>query len=112
MSKYEHINTKDLKNLIETKATIIILDARSKEWDDGRRIPGATSLVFDASPSLYEQAIPNKNTLIAVYCGGPQCPAGPKLAENLVTAGYTNVVEYSGGIQEWADINNYPIERV
>jgi rhodanese-related sulfurtransferase len=42
-----------------------------------------------------------------VYCASTQCPAGKKLAEKLVAEGYTHVLEYAGGIKEWAEEMGY-----
>lgn len=111
MANYGHIDAKALKNLIETKTSMVLLDARTQKWDDGRRIPGARSLPVDSDPTLFTQAAPDKEALVVVYCGGIQCPAGKALAEKMVSEGYTHVLEYAGGIKEWADEINYPIER-
>lgn len=111
MSKYAHIDIQVMKSLVDSKVPVTILDARTKEWDDGRRIPGAKSLPVNSDVTLYEKAISDKNALVAVYCGGLQCPAGKNLAEKLVQAGYKNVLEYAGGIKEWSDEQNLPIER-
>src|SRR3990167_8803183 len=102
MLKFSHIDAKALKNLIDTDAPVI-LDARSKKWDDGRRIPGARRVTAEALLEDYTDVILDKGALVVVYCGGRECPAGGKLVDNLVKAGYTNVVEY-------ADDNQYPIE--
>lgn len=112
MSNYGHIDAKALKSLIDTDVPMVVLDARSKKWDDGRRIPNAQSLTPETAPEVYAETIPDKESLVAVYCGGGQCPAGAQVVKNLRNAGYTNVMEYSGGIKEWADVNNYPIERI
>ncbi len=110
MIKYGHIDAKGLKNLIDNKASMVILDARTKEWDDGRRIPGAKSLPFDSAFETFAQIVPDKDALIAIYCFSSQCPAGKKLAEKMASQGYTHILEYAGGIKEWSDELGYPIE--
>lgn len=89
---------------------MVILDARNKEWDDGLRIPGAKSLPYDSSPSLFSDMVPEKNTLIVIYCGSTQCPTGDMLAEKMSGEGYSYILKYAGGITEWGDEMNYPIE--
>lgn len=111
MVNYGHIDAKALKNLIDTKTKMVILDARNKDWDDGRRVPGGKSLPFDSDAGLYTQVAPDKNALIVVYCGSEQCPAGKTLVGKMLSEGYTHILEYAGGIQEWANVLHYPIEQ-
>ncbi len=110
-NKYGHIDAKGLKDLIDTKRSMVTLDARTQEWDDGRRIPGAKSLPFDSDPGTFAQVAPDKDALIIIYCFSHQCPAGNKLAEKMVLKGYAHVLEYAGGIKEWSDEIGYPIEK-
>ena len=42
-----------------------------------------------------------KDVPIITYCGGPECNASKNLAKHIMNAGYSNVVEYKGGIKEW-----------
>ena len=111
MLQHGQIDAKGLKNLVDTKTKMVVLDARNKQWDDGRRIPGGKSLPFDSSPELMAQAAPDKDALVVVYCGSNQCPLGKKLVERMLAEGYSHILEYPGGIKEWADEMNYPIER-
>lgn len=110
MSAYGHIDAKTLKNLIDTRTSMKILDARNEKWDDGRRIPGAKSLPFDSSPEEMQQMVPNKDDLVVVYCGAYVCPLGKQLVESMLDQGYTHVLEYAGGIKEWADNFQNPID--
>ncbi|MBL8676755.1 MAG: rhodanese-like domain-containing protein [Alphaproteobacteria bacterium] len=105
------IDAKALKNLIDTKTNMVILDARNKQWDDGRRIPGGKSVPFDSSPEAVLLAAPHKDSLIVVYCGAYQCPQGRTLADRMTNEGYTHILEYAGGMHEWAYQMNYPVER-
>lgn len=88
---------------------MVLLDARTAKWDDGRRIPGAQSLPADSSLELYESVVPEKNTYVVVYCGGAPCPAAKILIENMIACGYYNISEYEGGIKEWAFVKKFPV---
>jgi len=46
---------------------------------------------------------------IIVYCGGEECDASTKLAEQLRQSGYTNVRVFFGGWNEWVRAG-YPVE--
>jgi len=43
----------------------------------------------------------NKAAPIVLYCNGPSCGKSKRLAEELLTAGYTNVRRYQLGIPVW-----------
>jgi len=46
---------------------------------------------------------------IIVYCGGEECDASTKLAEQLRQSGYANVRVFFGGWNEWVRAG-YPVE--
>jgi rhodanese-related sulfurtransferase len=45
-----------------------------------------------------------------VYCASRSCTASPTLAQKLVDIGFTNVVDFEGGIAEWEHAG-YRLER-
>lgn len=96
------VELKDVEKIV-TEKTAPIFDARTGKWDDGSRIPGAKTLSAENSEDEICAAIPDKNQPVLVYCGSKQCPASRKLAEKLISLGYTNVMEYSDGIKGWRD---------
>lgn len=106
-----HIDATVLKILIDSKIPMTILDGRGEKWDDGRRIPGAQLTHYEKDINEIGKLIPGKDKLVVVYCGSAQCPVGGRLAEKLVVNGYQYVLEYKGGIKEWADSLKYPVEN-
>jgi rhodanese-related sulfurtransferase len=100
------INTAGLKTLIDSGAPVIVLDARSGKFDDGKRIPGALSLTSEAKSEEVAKVLPNKESLIVTYCSNTKCPASHKLFEHLKSLGYTNLIEYPEGIQGWVEAGN------
>lgn len=98
------LTTKQLKELLDSKEKVILLDARTGKYDDGRRIPGAKSLSPKASPEEVEKvAGSDKKALIVTYCSNLQCPASGFLFEHLKKLGYTNLREYPQGIKGWTE---------
>lgn len=85
---------------------MVILDARTGKWDDGKRIPGAKTLSAGDSDEKIAEMLPNKSALIVTYCGGVKCPASNQLAERLKKLGYTNILEYPEGIAGWEEKGN------
>lgn len=101
------IDTKALATKIKAEKDLIILDARSGKYDDGKRIPGAKQLAASAdTKTIAEIAGADKNAKIITYCSNLKCKASSKLAAKLKEAGYTNVTEYHEGIKGWVDGGN------
>lgn len=100
---YGKIDTQGLKSLVDSKAPVVVVDARSAQWDDGKRIPGAIMLTSDSSDEAIAAALPSKDALVVTYCSNLKCPASAKLAEKLVGLGYKNVVKYPEGLAGWVE---------
>jgi rhodanese-related sulfurtransferase len=95
------INPAGLDALIKAGTAVVILDARSGKYDDGRRVPGAKSLTAKASAADVAKLVPAKDALIVTYCANPKCPASPLLAKHLQSLGYSNILEMPAGIDGW-----------
>ena len=105
------IDTKALAAKIKAEKDLVILDARSGKYDDGKRIPGAKQLASSAdAKTIAEIAGADKNAKIITYCSNLKCKASSKLAAKLKEAGYTNVTEYHEGIKGWVDGGNAVVE--
>lgn len=109
---YGQINARGLKALIDSQLPFVLLDARGDKWHDENIIPGAKLASYGSSPEELETLIPNKESLIVIYCYSPTCPLGPRLAQKLVDLGYCNVLEFSAGLKEWRDRVHYPVEVI
>jgi rhodanese-related sulfurtransferase len=96
-----HIDTNALAVLIASGVPLVILDARSAKWDDGKRIATAKTLTADASEEQAMELIPSKESLVVVYCSNVHCSASSHLAKRLSDLGYINILKYEAGIQEW-----------
>ncbi len=105
------IDMQGLEALLNSKVPLSLVDARSDKYFDGTLIRGAQRLPAESEQITIEKTLPNKNGLVVVYCGGIQCPASKNLAKRLAELGYTNVMDYHGGIHEWK-ANNKPTQGV
>ncbi|MBV7326696.1 rhodanese-like domain-containing protein [Chloroflexi bacterium TSY] len=76
------------------------------EWAfRAKHIPGS---IYLASQEQVESTL-RPDDEIVVYCTNPACSASITAYEALTAQGFTNVVRYAGGIQEWEGAG-YPIE--
>ena len=106
MVKEPAINTGALAALQRAKVPMIVLDARTGKFDDGRRLPGAKALSPEAKDAEVTALLPDKQALIVTYCVGVKCPASHLLGEKLRGLGYVNVLEYHEGIEGWTAAGN------
>ncbi len=101
-SDYREIQTEALSKLVRSaNPSLMIVDARTIQMDDGRRIPGAKTIPVNATIENITANLPDKEAMIVVYCTNAECPASSLLAGRLVRMGYKNVWKYAGGIDEW-----------
>ena len=105
------IDMEGLEGILNGKVPFSLVDARPDKLFDGTLIAGARRLPADTSAEMIEKSLPNKNQLVIVYCGGGKGPASKNLAQRLVEYGYTNVLDYHGGISEWK-AQNKPIQKL
>lgn len=105
------IDANGLKALQSAKVPMVLIDARSGKYDDGNRIPGAIAIKNCTGscwtkPETYKNIVKSKNALVVTYCGASKCPLSSMVAGKLRAAGYTNVIEYKGGLADWKKLGN------
>lgn len=102
----------------------LIINALSKEYFDKSHIPTSFNLFYkeadklsskeinglirkmidshkDLQKYIKKNKIPLRDTPILVYCYSKTCSAGHQLGNALIKNGYTNIIDYSGGIVDW-----------
>jgi rhodanese-related sulfurtransferase len=79
----------------------VLLDVREEsEWANGH-LPSAHHMGKGVIERDIEQALPEKDTAIVLYCGGGFRSA--LTADNLQKMGYTNVTSLDGGWRGWTE---------
>ncbi len=99
-----------LKSMMDSGVDMVIVDARTKEFDDGNRIKGAIFLPCTSTDQEIMSALPSKDKQIVVYCVNMKCPASKTLGDRLMNMGYMNVMECPEGIVVWMQ-KGYPAEK-
>lgn len=95
---YEQISQEEAKRIMDTEDDYVIIDARTEaEFREGH-IEGAILIPEYEITERAEKEIPEKETLILVYCRSGR--RSKIAADALVSLGYTNVKEF-GGIIDW-----------
>jgi molybdopterin/thiamine biosynthesis adenylyltransferase/rhodanese-related sulfurtransferase len=105
-------NTKEvsldaLKQRLEKREPLTLLDVREKEEYRAGFIPGAISLPRGFLEIQVESKLPDKNAKIVAYCAGGTRSA--LAAVTLKDLGYTNVETANPGFTRWKDLG-YPVD--
>jgi len=91
----------DVQDRIAAGETFQLVDVREyEEWSRGH-LPGAVHLGKGVIERDIEQAIPQTDTEIVLYCGGGYRSA--LAADNLQRMGYQRVISMDGGYRGWLD---------
>lgn len=106
--KIKTIDVHELKNRMNNKPNLCLIDVREHhEWEE-IRIPNATHMPKDNISSLITQQIPDKQEEIYLHCKGGV--RSLYAAQALIDMGYQEVYSIDGGIMEWAS-SGYQVER-
>lgn len=88
-------------------AAFTLVDVREESEFAAARLPGAIHLGKGVIERDIEQAVPDPDAKLVLYCGGGYRSA--LAADNLQKMGYTNVISMDGGFRGWKD-GGHPIE--
>lgn len=102
---FGEIDVETLRVLVED-GSAVLLDARTP--DDYRTgcIPGGISLPISRFNETYDSVAPllPEGKTIITYCEGIHCTDSSLLALALHKKGYTDILIYKGGIEEWTEL--------
>ena len=103
------VTPQELKNLIGSKADIVVVDAQPKGAYDVGHVPGSVNLPW--VPQIKSPGKLPKNKDLVLYCACTYDEDATDLANQLVTRfGYTRVKLLEGGWLKWVELG-YPQEK-
>jgi rhodanese-related sulfurtransferase len=88
---------------------LVIVDALPPMSYAHSHLPGAINLPPERVDARTTRQL-SKDAEIVVYCSGPECESSTETADRLVALGFTNVLHYPGGKNEWRRYE-LPLER-
>jgi len=95
-----------VKRRLDAREKIVLIDVREEsEWHHGH-LPGAFHLGKGIIERDIEQAFPDKEATLVLYCGGGFRSA--LAADNLQKMGYRQVISMDGGWRGWTEAG-FPI---
>ena len=98
ITPHQTITAKTAKQMMDKEEDYVLLDARSIEEYQDKRIPGAMLIPDYQITDMAESMLPDKDALIFVYCrGGVRSERASRALSDL---GYSRVYDF-GGIASW-----------
>jgi len=74
-------------------------------------LPGAINVPLGEDfDRRIQEAVPDKNRPVVVYCSDIECEASPKAARRMEDLGYQQVFDYEAGKMDWKEAG-LPVER-
>lgn len=89
-----------------------LVDVLSDKSFQQGHIAGAMSLPLDTINAASTAKLFSKDAKIVVYCASFACHASTMGAKKLQELGYTNVLDYKGGLAEWQERGNALVRPV
>jgi rhodanese-related sulfurtransferase len=97
------VDCQQLSALIERGDDVVLVDALSPISFAGSHLPGAINIPPPVVDERAPRRIPDRDSVIVVYCTSPTCEASVQVGRRLQELGYRNVRHYPGGKNEWAE---------
>ena len=106
------IDAQELAGMIERGERFMLINVLGEEAFRSHHIPGSRNVPLDSEDFVerVEQMAGGKDQPIVVYCANEQCTASPQAADRLAEAGFTQVVDFEGGMEAWEQAK-HPVEK-
>jgi len=103
------ITRDDLKKKMDAGEKFKLIDVLSAQHFSEEHLPRAINIPLGEIEARAEEL--EKDEEIVVYCASFECTASTAAAEKLEALGFTNVLDYEGGIKDWKEAG-YELEGV
>ena len=103
MLKHKTLTADELNAWISNNKSFTLIDVVPKEYFQAKHLPNAASAcIYEVSfLDNVKKEISANDKPIVVYSTSEKCMASTVAVERLIDAGYSNVYEYQGGLEEW-----------
>lgn len=99
----KQITRQELQTRLSASNRLILLEALPEKYYVDGHLPGALHMPHDQAAELAAGLVPDKSAEIVVYCASKTCQNSHIAANRLAQIGYTNVVVYADGKQDWVE---------
>jgi rhodanese-related sulfurtransferase len=94
------IGREALKEKMDRGDDFVLVEALSPAHYASSHLPGAINLPYEFVDEA-EKVLPDRDAEIVVYCMNRECSASGLEAEELEEMGYSKVLHYADGKQDW-----------
>lgn len=102
-SAFGLVNTSELKTLLDSNSSLIVVDARNPEEYQEVHIKGAINIPEKQFAEQVDLLPTDKSAPIIFYCNGVKCGKSKKAAKKAMELGYNNVFVYGEGMPVWEE---------
>jgi len=97
------MNAEKINELSQSDADMLLLDVLPEDVYEKQHIPSAISNPVESDDFVRRtrELVDSMDEVIVVYCADTDCPLSEKAAHALEEAGFQNVIDMEGGIEEW-----------
>jgi rhodanese-related sulfurtransferase len=96
----ETVTREKVKAKMDRGEDFVLVDALGREHYESSHLPGAVNLPYEFVDEA-GRVLPDKEAEIIVYCMNAGCSASGEEARELEEMGYSRVLHYAGGKQDW-----------
>jgi len=96
------ITREELKRRLDDRENLVLVEVLAPEYFNEYHLPGAINVPVDEHfERNIQDAVPQKDRSVVVYCYSAECSASPEAAARMTDLGYTDVMHYAGGKTDW-----------
>lgn len=103
------ITREQIKEKLDAKDQVTIIEALPKKYFDAEHLPGALNIPHGEIQAHAPNMLPDKEAFIVVYCASTNCRNSKTATDTLQRMGYTNAFEFVEGKQHWLEAD-FPVE--
>ncbi len=105
------ISRDELQELFKQDVSVAVVDVLPKPTFRKYHLPGAKNVPLDEGDfdEAVQQAVPDKDRTVVVYCMNTECPLSARAARRMDALGYQDVADYEEGKEGWRNAG-LPIE--
>jgi len=102
-SRVQTLSAQELHDWISERRELVLIDVLPRVSFLKAHLPGSEHASFYEADFLerVEDLVDAPTERVVVYCNSKSCNASERAAQALVEAGYTNVFDFEGGVDEW-----------
>ncbi len=99
------IDAERLGSILDGDEDWLLVDTLPPRSYERHHIPGAVNVPADADDfvSRIDELVSSRDDPVVVYCADEDCPLSPEAGRRLERSGFSNVLDFEGGLEEWRE---------